>query len=91
MRRIPTIVTLRPDFPLWKVDPFHPVDWRAQDAEQLLAGSSAHWAGAHDPEVEEYAGYLRSLSAAESTATQALSASRHAVISAAHQLARVRQ
>ena len=87
MERIPSIVRLSPEFPMWKADPFHPVDWRAQDAERLLAGSSARWAGAHDPDVEEYARYMRSLSAGEATATQALSASRQAVVSAAHQLA----
>ncbi|MEI8376544.1 MAG: hypothetical protein WCJ35_27315 [Planctomycetota bacterium] len=87
MKMVPSIVTLSPEFPMWKVDPFHPVDWRAQDAGQLLTGSSARWAGANDPDVEEYARHLRSLSAGEATATQALSAPRRAVISAAHQLA----
>ena len=40
-------------------DGFLPVDWRAQDAESLLAGGETTWANADDAVVSVYADYLK--------------------------------
>ena len=51
--------------PRWQNDPFCPIDWRAQDASNLVAGKKTKWADG-DPIVTEYADFVRMVRDSES-------------------------
>jgi len=67
-------------------DPFLPVDWRARDAESVIAGEGTEWAHADDPYVAGYAAYLRSLAAGDVEPVPA-AASQWSAIRTAHEIA----
>jgi hypothetical protein len=49
------------EFRAWEWDPHLPVDWRARDAERIIAGETTKWADHDDPHVAKYVEYLRLL------------------------------
>lgn len=76
----------RHDIQLWEIDPFCPVDWRARDANRLVAGERPAWT-TDDPEVHAYADYLRALQAATEDEERVAATRRWPAISGAHDLA----
>jgi len=86
MKVIPTIVTLPPDAPLWKSDPFRPLNRRAIDAARLVAGRSRKWSSEADPWVSHYADYLRLARTATEQGTEP-PGPEFAAIKVAHELA----
>ncbi|MCY2987813.1 MAG: hypothetical protein NTY19_08120 [Planctomycetota bacterium] len=72
---------------LWRVDPFLPLAWRAEDARCLVAGERPRWSCKKEPGVAEYTGYLRSLDATKAKRRRSGDQERWAAIAAAHEFA----